>query len=160
MTHERPGGVDPRGPLDVDASPFWESAREHALAIQRCGTCGVARFPPRRICPRCHSEAARWTAVSGAGRVYVSLVVHRTTDARWQARVPFNLSIVELDEGVRMWSNVTGCDPAGVRVGERVRLVYDDVAQNVTVPRSVRLEPGTAEEQRHDAGRDRRQEGP
>jgi len=121
--------------LDQDSRPFWESCRAHALALQQCAACGRFRYPPRLVCPHCLSEEARWTPVGGRGRVYVSLIVHRPAGAAWEADVPYNLSLVELDEGVRMWSNVVGCDPDAVQIGDRVELTYDDVTPEITLPR-------------------------
>jgi len=121
--------------LDQDSRPFWESCRAHALALQQCAACGRFRYPPRLVCPHCLSEEARWTPVGGHGRVYVSLVVHRSAGAAWEADVPYNLSLVELDEGVRMWSNVVGCDPDAVQIGDRVELTYEDVTSEITLPR-------------------------
>ena len=40
-----------------------------------------------------------------------------------------------LDEGVRMWSNVVGCDPDAVQIGDRVELTYDVVTPEITLPR-------------------------
>ena len=47
---------------------------------------------------------------------------------------PFGLTMVELDEGVRMWSNVVGASADAVRIGDRVRIAYADVAAG-TLPR-------------------------
>ena len=49
--------------------------------------------------------------------------------------VPYNLSMVELDEGVRLWSNVVGSDPETIQIGDRVQLQYDDVTPEYTLPR-------------------------
>ena len=73
--------------------------------------------------------------MGGRGRVYVSLVVFRSYGPAWEGDVPYNLSMVELDAGVRMWSNVVGCDPEQVKIGDRVELTYDDVTPEVTLPR-------------------------
>ena len=124
---------------DHDSAPFWESCRAHAMALQRCAGCGHSRFPPRLVCPHCLSEEAAWTPVSGRGRVYVSLVMMRPPGLAWEDAVPFSLAMVELDEGVRLWSNVVGCDPDTVRIGEAVELLYDDVTPEVTLPRFRRL---------------------
>lgn len=138
MTEAGPGGR-PLPPLDADSRPFWESCRRHAMALQRCVPCGAFRFPPRGRCPRCLSDAAHWVPVAGTGRVYASLVVSQALGEAWKDHVPFNLSLVELDEGPRMWSNITGCDPDEVRIGDRVRVVYEEVAPKVVLPRFHRV---------------------
>ncbi len=110
---------------DADSKPFWESCARHAMELQRCDACSRFRYPPRPVCPYCLSDRATWTPVAGTGTVHVQLGVHpRGRDA---AREPYSLTMVELDEGIRMWSNVVGSEPDDVRIGDRVRVVYDDV---------------------------------
>ncbi len=124
---------------DQDSRPFWESCRAHAMALQCCTSCGRFRFPPRAVCPYCLSEDFQWSPVSGRGRVYVSLVVYRPPGLAWENDVPYNVAMIELDEGVRMWSNVIGCDPEDVQIGDRVELVYDDVTSEIALPRFRRV---------------------
>ena len=136
----RPLAGGPRLPaIDADSRPFWESCRRHAMAIQRCTACGTFRFPPSRVCPRCHSGSAAWVPVSGKGRVYASLVVCEPLDRASTRDVPFNLSLIELDEGIRLWSNVVECDPDDVRIGDRVRVTYEDATPEATLPRFLRV---------------------
>lgn len=108
----------------LGAREFWDSCRAGAMALQRCSACRRFRYPPRSVCPFCLSVDARWMPVRGTGTVYVALVVYpRSRDPQ---HATSSLVIVELDEGVRMWSNVVGCDPEAVAIGDRVRLIYDD----------------------------------
>jgi len=125
---------------DGDSAPFWESCRAHAMAVQQCAGCGRFRFPPRLGCPHCLSEETRWTPVSGRGKVYVSLVMMRPPRPAWEGDVPYNLAMIELAEGVRLWSNVVGCDPDAVQIGDAVELIYDDVTPEVTLPRFRRMQ--------------------
>jgi len=141
MTREL-GGTRRLPAIDADSRPFWESCRGRAMALQRCVSCGAFRFPPRGRCPRCLSDAARWTPVAGTGRVYASLVVSHAPDPSPTGTVPFNLSLVVLEEGVRMWTNVTGCDPDDVCIGDRVRIAYDELTPEVTLPRFTRADGG------------------
>lgn len=122
---------------DADGRPFWDSCNARAMALQRCADCGRFRYPPRAVCPYCMGERAAWAPVCGTGSVYVALVVHprRSREAPGE---PFSLVIVELDEGVRMWSNVVGCDPDEVSIGQRVRVRYDETPEG-TLPRFERV---------------------
>lgn len=106
--------------------PFWDSVRAHAARLQRCDGCGTFRFIPTEICARCRSEAATWTPVSGRGVVYTFTVVHRAPTPAYQADAPYVIAHVELEEGPRMISNLVGVDPATVRIGQPVHLVYED----------------------------------
>lgn len=123
MAAELPGSV-PAG--DADSKPFWASCARHAMELQRCERCDRFRYPPRSVCPYCLGNRAPWVPVSGTGTVYVQLGVYPR--GRAPQSEPFGLTIVELDEGVRMWTNVVGCAPDAVRIGDRVRITYEDVA--------------------------------
>lgn len=105
------------------------------MALQRCAGCKRFRYPPRSLCPYCHSTEAKWTPVSGKGQVYVTLEMCRSYGPAWEADVPYNISMIELAEGVRMWSNVIDCPPQEVGIGDPVGLVYDDVTDAVTLPK-------------------------
>jgi uncharacterized OB-fold protein len=125
---------------DLDGKPFWESCKSHSMALQRCVACGHFRYPPRSLCPKCHSAEAELRPVSGRGRVYVSLVMCHSYGPAWEKDVPYNVSIIELEEGVHMWSNVVGCSPDDVKIGDDVTIIYDDVTEEITLPKFRRTE--------------------
>ena len=62
--------------------------------------------------------------------MYTYSVVHVNRSPEWAEKVPY----VELDEGVRMFSNVVGCDPADVLIGMPVEVTFDDLNDEVVVP--------------------------
>lgn len=129
---------DYRKPLplpDADSKPFWESCRKHAMAIQQCIDCKEFRYPPRSLCPKCHSLDTQWKAITGKGTVYVALMMCRSYGPAWEADVPYNIALIELDERVRMWSNVIGCSPGEVKIGSRVSITYEDVTDSITLPK-------------------------
>lgn len=118
-------------PDDLPAfhAPFWQSVRAHALALQRCESCGTFRYIPLEICPKCHSEEAEWTPVSGLGEVYTYTIVHRAPTPAYQEDTPYVIAHVTLAEGPRMISNLIGIAPEDVRIGMPVRLVYEDIGE-------------------------------
>jgi uncharacterized OB-fold protein len=71
--------------------------------------------------------------VSGQGTVYSYVTMHRAYTPAYEGEIPYNVSLVDLDEGVRVWTNVIGCDPSQVRCGMRVEVVYEDVTPEVTL---------------------------
>ena len=70
-------------------------------------------------------EVPQWTEVSGLGTVHAVSVHHRAPSPEMKDRAPYAVTLVELDEGVRLMSNVVGCDPAEVHVGQRVRTAWE-----------------------------------
>ena len=124
-------------PLPVptsDSRPFWEGCRRHELLLPRCRPCGDYFFYPRLLCPRCLSKDLEWAKSTGRGKVYSFSVVHtRFFGQPWE--VPYAVAIIQLDEGVRMLSNVVECSPDDVTVGMSVEVVFEDVTQEVTLPK-------------------------
>jgi len=113
--------------------PFWDSLREHQARVQRCDDCGTYRYIPKDLCPRCHSERATWTPVSGTGEVYTYTVVRRAPTPAYQADAPYVLAHVTMAEGFRMIARLTGAEPETVRIGMPVVIDYDDVTPEWTL---------------------------
>jgi uncharacterized OB-fold protein len=89
------------------------------------------------MCHKCGSTDADWVKLSGKGRVYSWIVVHAPVDPVWADEVPYIAVIVELAEqaGVLMPSNLVNCDPKDVRAGMPVEVVFDDVTDEITLPK-------------------------
>ena len=85
--------------------------------IQRCGGCGRHVFFPRVGCPHCGDAALDWVAPSGLGTVYAVTTLRRKPAEGGD----LNVSLVDLDEGVRMMSRIANQAPAAVRIGQRVQ---------------------------------------
>lgn len=89
------------------------------LAFQRCAGCGFAVFYPRVLCPLCGGDDLTWEISSGRGVIYATTAVYRRDND------PYNVVLVDLDEGFRMMSRVDGVPAERVEVGARVMLRID-----------------------------------
>ena len=89
------------------------------LAFQRCAGCGAAFFYPRVLCPLCGGNDLTWETSSGRGVIYATTAVYRRDGD------PYNVVLVDLDEGFRMMSRVDGVPAERVEVGARVMLRID-----------------------------------
>ena len=85
--------------------------------IQRCGACTRHVYFPRTCCPHCGGAALAWVAPAGNGTVYAVTTVRRKPAAGGD----LNISLVDLDEGVRLMGRVENLAPAAVCIGQRVR---------------------------------------
>ena len=72
-------------------------------------------------------------AVSGKGKVYSFVTYHRAWHPAYQDKTPYNVSLIDLDEGPRLISNVVGCKHDEVKIGMPVEIVYDD-REEYTLP--------------------------
>lgn len=120
--------------IDPETEVFWRAAKEHRLIIQRCQKDGIYIFYPRAVCPYCMSDQITWVTASGKGKVYSFTVVHQHPNPAFQAEAPYIVALIELDEGVRMMSTVEG-SPENMEVGMDVEVVFDDVTQELSLPR-------------------------
>ncbi len=118
---------------DALSAPFWDALHAHALKFQRCEDCSRYAFPPVSHCPGCLSARLAWTPVSGKGKVLAAVTVDHAPIPEFKADVPYNVALVDLDEGVRVWTNVIGCAPAEVVCDMPVEAVFDDVTLEHTL---------------------------
>jgi uncharacterized OB-fold protein len=119
--------------VNDDNRAFWTGGAEGALMIARCADCAYYVHPPVGFCPRCESRNVAPERVSGRGEVF-SYTVNRKA---WLPGlpVPYVLALVELDEqaGLRLPSNIVGCDPDSVRIGMKVAVRFERV-EDLYVP--------------------------
>jgi len=117
--------VRPLPELTPETGWFWTSGADGVLRIQGCGDCGKLVHPPVPICPACRSCSREQTAVSGLGTV-----VGFTVNAhRWLPGFdpPYVVAIVALaeDASVRLTTNVVGCEPGDVHIGQQVAVRFE-----------------------------------
>lgn len=128
----------PRKPVPRPAPesvPYWEAAKQHKLVIPHCKACGEYWFPPSQRCPHCLAADFAWAEVSGRGKVYSFVVFHRVYHPGFESEVPYVVALVELAEGPRLLTNIVGIPPEDVRCEMLVKVVFDDVTPDATVPK-------------------------
>lgn len=118
--------------LTEDNHFFWDAAGAGRLVGRRCRGCGRLHHPPRPICPACHSLDHETVELGGVGTVYSYAVLHHPQHPRFT--YPLVAVLVDLDEGVRVVSNLVGVEPADVRIGMSVRVTFAATADDMAVP--------------------------
>jgi uncharacterized OB-fold protein len=118
------GGFAPTPTPDTD--PFWRAAKEGRLVVQRCRSCSGHYFYPRSGCPRCGSTDIEWSEVSGHG-LLVSYVMNYRPMAPADPGTAQIIALVELDEGVRMLTNIVGtpAEPDALPLDAEVRVGFE-----------------------------------
>jgi uncharacterized OB-fold protein len=119
-------------PVDEASAPFWEATREGQLVLPWCTDCERHFWYPREVCPTCLGAAVEWRPSPGEGVVYACTVEHKAQTRALEA--PYVVALVELDEGVRLLSNVVGGPPDRVAVGDRVRITWEDLSDGRRLP--------------------------
>jgi uncharacterized OB-fold protein len=127
---------------DEQSRPFFAAAREGVLLLRRCEDCGTFMAPTGGIgtplrprCVRCFSGAVAWAPSSGRGTLYSFALMHQVYDPAFAGEVPYNIAVVELDEGVRMTTNVIGCANAELWIPMPLEVVFEPVSDEVAIPK-------------------------
>ena len=114
--------------------PYWDAAKQHELRIQRCKSCGKFRHYPQPMCPHCYSFDVEWAKVSGKGKIYTWLIANRAFHPGFASEVPYATVVVELEEGVRMISQMVDTKAEELEIGMPVEVVFVDVTPEITLP--------------------------
>jgi uncharacterized OB-fold protein len=109
--------------VSPDSEFFWTGLRENRLLIQRCRGCRALRHPARPMCPACNS--LEWDTVESTGRGTVYSYVMPQHPPMPLMEYPYIVALVELDENVRLVSNLRDIAPADVEVGMPVEVFYE-----------------------------------
>ena len=93
----------------------------------------MARLRPR--CVRCFSAGLAWAPAGGRGALYSFALMHQVYDPAFADQVPYNIAVVELDEGVRMTTNVVGCANAELWIPMPLEVTFELVSDEVAIPK-------------------------
>ena len=118
---------------------FYDHCENQALHFQRCSDCQIWRHVPRQMCPECGSWNWSWEASSGRGRVFTWTVVARPMHPAFVDACPYAPVVIEMEEGVRLLSEVADVAPADLEIDMEVTVHYDDVTDEVTLPKFKKL---------------------
>jgi uncharacterized OB-fold protein len=125
---------------DAASAPFFAGALRGELMLLRCGACGTFQSPTaylgvplRPRCVRCFAAALEWAAASGRATLYSYALMHKVYDEAFAADVPYNIAVVETEEGVRLTSQVVECD--ALEIGMALEVIFERLDDEVTIPK-------------------------
>jgi hypothetical protein len=118
---------------------FYDFCKDEALHFQQCTSCGTFRHVPREMCAQCNSFEWEWVKSTGKGTIYSWVVINRALHPAFydpsEDAVPMAPVVVEMEEGVRLLSNMVDCPPDQLEMDMSVEVVYEAVTDEVTLPR-------------------------
>jgi uncharacterized protein len=127
---------------DEASAPFFEGALAGELMLLRCSACRTFQSPtaylgvPRRPrCLRCFAAALEWTRSSGRATLYSFAVMHQLYDEAFAAELPYNIAVVETEEGVRLTTQVVGCTNGELRIGMALEVTFEACSDAVAIPK-------------------------
>jgi hypothetical protein len=128
--------------------PFWVAAKQHRLVAPRCMRCNEFRMPPTPICWNCRDQAVDWVELSGLGSVYTFTTTRHPFASFMRDAVPYVIGVIALDDapGCRLVCTVIDTIPEAMRIGLKVGVVWDDIDDDITIPRfaPIKAAPGSA----------------
>ena len=131
MTAE--GAVTRPAPLlTEDNHWFWDAARDGKIVAQRCSGCHRLRHPPRPMCPWCRSLQFEIADLSGRGSVYSYSILHHPQNPAFE--YPVIAALIDLEEGVRVLSNLVDVEPGDVHIGMPVAVDFRATLRDGRVP--------------------------
>jgi uncharacterized OB-fold protein len=118
----------------ADSTPYWQAANAGKLVVQHCKACGRRQFYPRAFCTACLSPELEWSECSGLGRIYTYTICRIPGHPSMAAKVPYAVAMIDLDEGVRMLTNIVDCDIGNIAIGARVGVCYERISEEFNLP--------------------------
>lgn len=119
-----------------ETKPFWDGCKEHNLLLPRSKQSGKFFFYPRAFSPGDDMSAdIEWVKSPGRGKVWTFSIHHMGPTKAYKGDGSYVVALIELEEGVKMMSNVVDCDVSDVKIGMEVEVVFDDVTDEVTLPK-------------------------
>ncbi|WGF87834.1 Zn-ribbon domain-containing OB-fold protein [Marinivivus vitaminiproducens] len=114
--------------------PFWRAAAEGRLATPKCEACGERHFPPAPRCPHCLSDRIGWSPVSGRGNLVSWVVFHQCYWDSVREELPYLVATVDLEEGVRLLTNLVGEAGNAPRYGMELEVTFRPLASGEQLP--------------------------
>lgn len=114
---------------------FWEGCKKNELRIQKCKDCNEFIMYPKLFCPKCLSKNLEWVKAKGTGKIYSYSVVHSYAPTQFADDVPYVVAVIDLDEGVRMMSNIVESALEKVKCDSRVEVVFEKMDENFVFPK-------------------------
>jgi uncharacterized protein len=127
---------------DEASAPFFAGALEGRLMLLRCRACATFMSPtaylgvplrPRCVC--CFADQLDWAPSSGKATLYSFAIMHQLYDEAFAAELPYNLAVVETDEGVRLTSQVVDCPNDELEIGMPLEVTFERRSEQVAIPK-------------------------
>lgn len=122
--------------IDEHSEPFWTAAKEKWLQLPRCNHCGAFHTYFEPWCNKCGKEGVHWERLSGRGKIWANCRFHKAYFSGFEPDLPYNVAMVELDEGPRLVTNIVGLKTGALTempIGMAVEAVFDPVTPEVTL---------------------------
>jgi len=129
--------------VNEENAGYYRQLKLRQFCLQCCSKCGFIRNPVSWICPECMSEEFIWKVMSGKAKVqtfiwYFEDVLDPRYTQAWAYRdIPYNVAIVELEEGPQLLTNIDGTKFGDLKAGQSVVPKFVDISPEYAILRFV-----------------------
>jgi uncharacterized protein len=102
---------------------FREIPQRYRLEAGKCKKCGQIYFPPRLICPECKSNQFETIRLNPEGKLLTYTIIRIASD-KFSIQAPYAVGIVELNDGVKLTSQIADVDFDKIKIGMKLKLVF------------------------------------
>jgi uncharacterized OB-fold protein len=108
---------------------YWrEIPQRYRLEAGKCKKCGKVYFPPRIICAECKSQEFETVNLQREGKLLTYTII-RVAPSQFVDQTPYAMGIVELNDGVKILSQIADCDLDKLEIGQKVRIEFRKIYQ-------------------------------
>lgn len=120
--------------IEDESRPFWDAARAGKLMLMACNSCAKVYHYPRPVCPHCWSDDVVWREASGRATLYTYSTVHVNDLPPFKEQLPYVVAMVDLEEGVRLTTQLVDCDASDARIGMALQVAFKPLTDDITLP--------------------------
>jgi uncharacterized OB-fold protein len=102
---------------------FREIPQRYRLEAGKCKKCGQVYFPPRIVCPKCKSRQFETIKLNPEGKLLTYTIIRVASD-KFSIQAPYAVGIVELNDGVKLTTQIADVDFDKIKIGMKLKLVF------------------------------------
>jgi uncharacterized OB-fold protein len=102
---------------------FREIPQRYRLEAGKCKKCGQVYFPPRIVCPECKSRQFETIKLNPEGKLLTYTIIRVASD-KFSIQAPYAVGIVELNDGVKLTTQIADVDFDKIKIGMKLKLVF------------------------------------
>jgi len=119
-------------PVSNLTKPFWSAANQNKLVIQYDPDSRSYQWWPKALSVNTGKMNLEWREVSGFGNLYSYTVAHVPAHG-FEDKGVYLVGLVELDEGVRILSYLTGISENSAKIGMKLRVAWDRLSEEINM---------------------------
>jgi uncharacterized protein len=107
----------------ITARYHREIPQRYRLEAAKCAKCGTVSFPPRLVCAECKGRSFQTVRLNDEGTLLTYTIIRVASD-KFSKETPFAVGVVELNDGVRLTTQIADTDVDALKTGQKVKLVF------------------------------------